>query len=113
LPGCIAAVFAETDIFLTNELAAKLGVRAENSSLIKRADIAPRASLAYKTGKDAQVSLAYGIFYQKAENTQRRSKTLTRPFNSTLNGWRHTRIEAKQIWPLDGMIRAIEIIRKS
>ena len=64
------ALFAETDIFLTNELAAKLGVRFENSSVINHADIAPRASLAYKTGKDAQVSLAYGVFYQKAENTQ-------------------------------------------
>lgn len=64
------AGFAETDIYLTNELAAKLGVRAEYSSVIKKADIAPRLSLAYKTGKDGQLSVAYGIFYQKPENTQ-------------------------------------------
>ena len=64
------AVFAESDIFLTNELAAKLGARFENSSIINKANVAPRASLAYKTGKDGQVSAAYGIFYQKAENTQ-------------------------------------------
>jgi hypothetical protein len=64
------AVFAESDIFLTNELAAKLGVRYEHSSVINRSDLAPRASLAYKTGRDAQVSLAYGIFYQKPENSQ-------------------------------------------
>ena len=64
------ALFAESDIYLTNELAAKLGVRFENSSVIDKSDLAPRISLAYKTGKDAQVSAAYGIFYQKPENAQ-------------------------------------------
>ena len=64
------AVFAESDIFLTNELAAKLGLRYEHSSIIKKSDLAPRVSLAYKTGPEAQVSLAYGIFYQKPENSQ-------------------------------------------
>lgn len=65
-----SALFAESDIYLTNELAAKLGVRFENSAVLRKSDIAPRISLAYKTGKDAQVSLAYGIFYQKPENSQ-------------------------------------------
>ena len=64
------AGFAESDIFLTNDLAAKLGVRYEHSSVINKSDIAPRVSLAYKTGQDAQVSFAYGIFYQKPENSQ-------------------------------------------
>jgi hypothetical protein len=65
-----AAFFAESDVYLTNELAAKLGVRYEYSSVIRQGDLAPRVSLAYKTGKDAQVSAAYGIFYQKPENSQ-------------------------------------------
>jgi len=64
------AVFAESDIFLTNELAAKLGLRYEHSSIINKSDLAPRVSLAYKTGPVSQVSLAYGIFYQKPENDQ-------------------------------------------
>jgi vitamin B12 transporter len=64
------ALFAESDIYLTNDLAAKLGIRYEHSSVIDKSDIAPRVSLAYKTGKDAQVSVAYGIFYQKPENAQ-------------------------------------------
>jgi hypothetical protein len=62
--------FAEANIVFTNELAAQVGTRFEYSSVINRADVAPRISLAYKTGKDAQVSLAYGQFYQKPENTQ-------------------------------------------
>ena len=64
------AGFAESDIFLTNELAAKVGLRYEYSSLIRKSDLAPRVSLAYKTGQDAQISAAYGIFYQKADNQQ-------------------------------------------
>jgi vitamin B12 transporter len=64
------SVFAETDIYITNDIAAKIGARFEHSSLINKSDIAPRVSLAYKTGKNAQVSLAYGIFYQKPENQQ-------------------------------------------
>ena len=66
----LVAGFVETDIYITNDLAAKLGVRYEHSSVINKSDIAPRISLAYKTGKNAQVSLAYGVFYQKADNMQ-------------------------------------------
>ncbi|MBX3254737.1 MAG: TonB-dependent receptor [Chitinophagaceae bacterium] len=62
------ALFAETDIYLTNDLAAKIGGRFEHSSLLNKNNIAPRISLAYKTGKSSQASLAYGIFYQNPEN---------------------------------------------
>lgn len=65
-----SAGFAESDIYVTNALAAKIGIRGEYNSVIGKANIAPRISLAYKTGKDAQISLAYGEFYQKPENLQ-------------------------------------------
>ncbi len=68
LPDHYKAIFTEADLYITNELAAKLGVRAEHSSLINKMNIAPRLSLAYKTGKGAQMSIAYGTFYQKPEN---------------------------------------------
>ncbi len=64
------ALFAETDIYLTNDLAAKLGARFEHSSVIDKVNLAPRISLAYKVGEGASVSAAYGIFYQKPENSQ-------------------------------------------
>src|SRR6185369_14457141 len=41
------SIFAETDIYLTNDIAAKVGARFEHSSLINKSDIAPRVSLAY------------------------------------------------------------------
>lgn len=64
------AAFAEASIYLSKDLAAQVGARFEHSSLIDRSDVAPRVSLAYKTGKNAQVSFAYGLFYQKPESQQ-------------------------------------------
>lgn len=61
------AGFAEADVYITNNLAAKLGGRIEHSSLLGKWNIAPRASLAYKTGDRSQASFAYGIFYQNPE----------------------------------------------
>lgn len=63
----ISAFFAETDIYVTNAIAAKLGGRLEHSSYLEKVNVAPRLSLAYKLGKESQASLAYGIFYQNPE----------------------------------------------
>lgn len=62
------AAFAEADIYVTNDLAAKVGTRYEHSSIISKSNIVPRISLAYKVG-EGQFSAAYGIFYQKPEPT--------------------------------------------
>lgn len=69
------AAFAEASIYLSKNLAAQVGTRFEHSSLIRRSDIVPRVSLAYKTGKSSQMSIAYGIFYQKPESPQLYSST--------------------------------------
>lgn len=58
------AGFIEADVFFTRKLAGRVGVRWEKSEIIHRQNIAPRLSLAYKTGKSSQVSLAYGQFFQ-------------------------------------------------
>lgn len=63
----INAVFAEADIYITNDVAAKAGTRFEHSALLDKTNIAPRLSIAYKLGKGSQASLAYGIFYQNPE----------------------------------------------
>ncbi len=64
----ILAGFGETDIYVTNSLAAKIGARAEHSQLIDKWNIAPRVSLAYKFRDKSQASVAYGKFYQDPEN---------------------------------------------
>ncbi len=63
----LIAGFAETDIYVTNNLAAKLGARMEHSAFLEKFNFAPRISLAYKVGQKGQASLAYGIFYQTPE----------------------------------------------
>jgi len=63
----LLANFAETDIYLSNNLAVKLGLRAEHSALMEKWNIAPRVSFAYKLKHKDQISFAYGDFYQKPE----------------------------------------------
>ncbi len=63
------ALFAESDIYLTNDIAGKIGVRGEYSALLNKMNIVPRLSAAYKLNRKGQISLAYGMFYQKPELT--------------------------------------------
>jgi len=44
----------------------KTGIRAEYSSLLSKSDLAPRISMALKTGEKSQISAAYGFYYQTA-----------------------------------------------
>ncbi len=62
------AVFAESDIIFSKKMAVKIGVRADNYELSETLKIAPRASLAYKTSKNGQLSVAYGNFFQNVNN---------------------------------------------
>jgi vitamin B12 transporter len=72
----MAAGFAESDIYITNKLAAKAGIRAEHSALLDKWNAAPRASLAYQLGKYSSAGLAYGIFYQNPERKYLPASTL-------------------------------------
>ena len=60
--------FLETDIFFSKNLATKIGFRGEYSQLLEEFNISPRISLAYKAGANAQLSLAYGQFFQNPKN---------------------------------------------
>ncbi len=59
--------FAETEVTCFRNFAVRAGGRIEYSGLLKTFNLAPRVSMAYKTGKSSQVSLAYGIFYQNPD----------------------------------------------
>tara|TARA_R110000787_G_scaffold86285_2_gene183967 strand:+ start:8125 stop:10284 length:2160 start_codon:yes stop_codon:yes gene_type:complete len=61
----ISGVFAETDIIFSKKLALKAGLRGEYSDLFEEFTLSPRVSFAFKTGKNSQLSLAYGDFYQQ------------------------------------------------
>ncbi|MFN4364613.1 TonB-dependent receptor [Chryseobacterium hispalense] len=64
----ISSAFVETDLGFSNQLSAKIGVRAEYSSYLEKSNIAPRLALAYRFAKDWTTSFAYGIFYQNPES---------------------------------------------
>ncbi len=61
--NCLA-LFAESEVYLSRALALRVGIRGEYNSLIDRLNLAPRLSLAFKTGMYSQVSVAAGQFYQ-------------------------------------------------
>jgi outer membrane receptor for ferrienterochelin and colicin len=64
-----AALFVESDVIFSKKFAAKVGVRADRYELSDEFKIAPRVSLAYKTSKNGQLSLAYGSFFQNPGNS--------------------------------------------
>ncbi len=109
----LSSVFAETDIHATNDLALKLGARFEYSSIIQKANIAPRVSMAYKTGKESQMSFAYGIFYQKPENDilqWTRDINYTRATHYILN-WQ--RMTALQIFRVEAFYKKYDALVKT
>lgn len=61
LPG----LFIESDLYFTDKLVGRIGMRAEYSDLADQVTLSPRLSLAYKTGSYSQVSLATGMFRQR------------------------------------------------
>ncbi|HEU5365511.1 MAG TPA: carboxypeptidase-like regulatory domain-containing protein, partial [Hanamia sp.] len=63
----ILSAFGESDIYLTNNVAARVGVRTEHSILLEKWNLAPRISFAYKFPDKSQISVAYGMFYQDPE----------------------------------------------
>lgn len=60
----ITSGYAEAEWAPVYWLAFKPGVRYEHSTLLNKDNVAPRLALAIKAGKNAQVSLAGGVFYQ-------------------------------------------------
>ena len=76
----IISGYAEAEWVPVYWLAFKPGVRYEHSALLNKDNIAPRLSFAVKAGKNAQVSLATGIFYQLPDYLYLYN---VKPFNQT------------------------------
>jgi TonB dependent receptor/CarboxypepD_reg-like domain len=62
------AGYAEMEWIPINKIALRTGLRAEHSELLGKANLAPRISLAYKSGDNSQFSVASGMFYQNPDN---------------------------------------------
>ncbi len=63
------ALYIEPEININDRFVARAGARAEYAPLLKEWQLVPRVSLAYHTGDYSQISLAYGLFRQRPENS--------------------------------------------
>lgn len=60
----IVTFFTESDFLFSQKFATKVGLRAMHNDLLGKSVIEPRVSLAFKSSKNGQFSLAYGDFHQ-------------------------------------------------
>jgi hypothetical protein len=60
-------IFAESEIRFSKYVAIKPGIRGEYGTLLKKGSLSPRFSMAIKTGKNSQLSGAWGMYYQNPE----------------------------------------------
>lgn len=75
--------FIESEIKAGRNLAFKAGVRAEHSSLLMKTNLMPRLSAAVKTGKNSQLSMAFGQFRQNPEDDYLKFSSELSPEKST------------------------------
>lgn len=66
----LTSAFVEGQIYANTKLLFNIGLRGEHSQYLNKNTLAPRFSMAYKTGENASLSLAYGWFYQNPINEQ-------------------------------------------
>ena len=71
----VPAAFTSVDYFFNKDLAFNIGLRYEHHNLISTNEMDPRITLAYKVGKNAQVSAAYGHYHQEVNPDYLSSET--------------------------------------
>ena len=64
----IVGVFIEPEIKLSADMAFRAGLRYEHSTYLQESSLSPRLSFAYKTGKNSQITAAWGHFFQNPIN---------------------------------------------
>ncbi len=64
----LTGTFAEAEIFASKDLAFKAGIRGDYYSANEKFKVSPRLSAAFSLSQSSQISLAYGNFYQIAQN---------------------------------------------
>ena len=108
----ILGTYAEADIFFSKKLASKVGVRGEYSELLKEFTISPRASIAYKSGKDSQFSFAYGRFYQNPKNEYLKFSSNFKAENTSHFIANYQYVKNKQIFRIEGYYKKYQDLVK-
>ncbi|NQU88152.1 MAG: TonB-dependent receptor [Mariniphaga sp.] len=77
------SAFIETEIKINSIFAIRAGGRIEHSSLLQKTKVMPRISSALKTGKNSQLSMAFGTFYQNPQDDYLKLAPTLSPEKST------------------------------
>ncbi len=64
----LMGAFVESEIKFTKNMAIRPGLRAEYTSVIDKFVVAPRFAVALKTGKESQLSAAWGMYQQTPQS---------------------------------------------
>ena len=99
------ALYMEPEIRINDHFVARIGFRSEYLTLIKEWQLVPRISMAYNTGDNSQVSLAYGLFRQRPENQYLIN-------NHELQSEKATHIILNYQYEIDKRIFRLELYRK-
>lgn len=78
----ITGAFAEAEVFASKDLAFKAGLRGDYYSASSQFKVSPRLSAAVSLHKSSQLSLAYGNFYQAAQNNVQQYEKELQPENA-------------------------------
>lgn len=97
----LTAVFSEGESHVGKNVSLRLGVRGEYSSINNEATLSPRFSAAYKTGKNSQISAAFGFFDQLPKEDYLK-------FNNNLSSQRAIHYIANYQYQVDGYLFRIE-----
>ncbi|CAM1347504.1 TonB-dependent receptor [Tenacibaculum insulae] len=97
----IFASYVEADIFFSKKLASKVGFRGEYSELLNEFTVSPRASIAYKSGKNTQFSFAYGRFFQNPKNDYLKFNTNFKAENTSHFIANYQYVKNKQIFRIE------------
>jgi vitamin B12 transporter len=108
-----SAGFAETDVYFSKKIVARLGLRGEHSALLGRANLAPRVSAAYVLGKDEQIAFAAGQFYQTPEYDLLRYNTDLRFERATHYMLNYQRIREGFTFRVEGYYKVYDRLAKS
>ncbi|WBX70598.1 TonB-dependent receptor [Tenacibaculum retecalamus] len=108
----ILGSYVEADIFFSKELASKIGVRGEYSELLNEFTISPRASIAYKSGKNAQFSFAYGRFFQNPKNDYLKFNTDFKAENTSHFIANYQYVKSKQIFRVEAYYKKYQDLVK-
>ncbi|WP_316751885.1 TonB-dependent receptor [Pedobacter gandavensis] len=65
----LAAGFVESEIYFTDQLNLKSGLRLESSSYLKKMNLAPRTALYFQPDAKNKLMASYGIYYQKPDDS--------------------------------------------